>query len=64
MSMDFELDILSNEILALETETFSISDYADVTEAVLASCSTSSSTSTCSSTCSSTSCSSCTSTSS
>lgn len=55
-----ELDAISMEILALETETFEVSDYADVTEAVLAgstSCTSSTTSSTsCGSSCSSTSC--------
>jgi len=45
-----DLDLIAEEILALETETFAISDYADVTEAVLASTSSSATTSTTSST--------------
>ena len=49
------LDLVTEEILALETETFAISDYADVTEAILASTSSSATTSTTSSTTSSTS---------
>jgi len=50
-----ELDLIAAEILALETETFAIADYTDVTEAILASTSTSATTSTTSSTTSSTS---------
>ncbi|MDW5326598.1 thiazolylpeptide-type bacteriocin [Plantactinospora sp. KLBMP9567] len=57
MNAQHDLDLLAEEILALETETFAISDYADVTEAVLASTSCSSTTSTTSATTSSTSCS-------
>ncbi|MCM4080899.1 thiazolylpeptide-type bacteriocin [Paractinoplanes hotanensis] len=62
MNAQNELDLLAEEILALETETFAISDYADVTEAVLASTSSSgttsctSSTTSCTSSNSSTSC--------
>jgi thiazolylpeptide-type bacteriocin precursor len=52
-----ELENLAQEILALESETFEIADYADASEAVLASCSCSATTSTCSSTTSTTSCS-------
>ncbi|GAB4056621.1 thiazolylpeptide-type bacteriocin [Catellatospora paridis] len=48
---------LTDEILALETETFAISDYADAAESILASCSCSSTTSTTSATTSTTSCS-------
>ncbi|MGI5152735.1 thiazolylpeptide-type bacteriocin [Plantactinospora sp. CA-294935] len=55
MNAQNELDLLAEEILALETETFAISDYADVTEAVLASTSCSGTTSCTSSTTSSTS---------
>jgi thiazolylpeptide-type bacteriocin precursor len=61
MNGQTELDLIAQEILALETETFSISDYSDVTEAVLASCSSSATTSCCSSTTSCTSTNSCTS---
>ncbi|MGI5152736.1 thiazolylpeptide-type bacteriocin [Plantactinospora sp. CA-294935] len=55
MNAQNELDLLAEEILALETETFAIADYTDVTEAVLASTSCSSTTSTTSATTSSTS---------
>lgn len=61
MNDQVQLDVLASEIIALETETFAISDYADVTEAVLASTSCSATTSCCSSTTSSCSCGSCTS---
>jgi len=50
---DSQLSALADELLELESETFTISDYADASEAILASCST---TSTCSSTTSTTSC--------
>ncbi|MFI6163474.1 thiazolylpeptide-type bacteriocin [Micromonospora haikouensis] len=55
MSGQADLDLIAQEILELETETFAISDYTDVTEAVLASTSCSATTSTTSSTTSSTS---------
>ncbi|MEV6963911.1 thiazolylpeptide-type bacteriocin [Hamadaea sp. NPDC051192] len=55
MSGQTDLDAIAQEILALESETFAISDYTDVTEAVLASTSCSATTSCCSSTTSSTS---------
>jgi thiazolylpeptide-type bacteriocin precursor len=51
-----ELSGLADELLELESETFTISDYADASEAILASCSSSGTTSTCSSTTSTTSC--------
>jgi thiazolylpeptide-type bacteriocin precursor len=53
---DRSLDSLSNEMLAIESETFAIEDYADVSEELLGSTS-SSSTSCSSSTTSTTSCS-------
>jgi thiazolylpeptide-type bacteriocin precursor len=56
-SFDSDLSTLADELLELESETFSISDYADASEAILASCSSSGTTSTCSSTTSTTSCS-------
>ncbi|MCM4080900.1 thiazolylpeptide-type bacteriocin [Paractinoplanes hotanensis] len=45
MNVQNDLDLLAEEILALETETFAIADYTDVTEAILAStsCATTSS---------------------
>jgi hypothetical protein len=46
-----ELDRLATEILRLESETFEVSDYAEINDLFLASCST------CSSTTSTTSCS-------
>ncbi|MFY1632151.1 thiazolylpeptide-type bacteriocin [Solwaraspora sp. WMMB335] len=52
-----DLASLAEELLELESETFSVSDYADASEAILASCSSSGTTSTCSSTTSTTSCS-------
>jgi thiazolylpeptide-type bacteriocin precursor len=55
--LDSELSGLADELLELESETFTISDYADASEAILASCSSSGTTSTCSSTTSTTSCS-------
>jgi thiazolylpeptide-type bacteriocin precursor len=48
---------LATDIIALESETFEISDYSDDSEIVLAGCTSTSSTSTCSSTTSTTSCS-------
>lgn len=56
-STQTDLASLAEELLELESETFSISDYADASEAILASCSSSGTTSTCSSTTSTTSCS-------
>jgi thiazolylpeptide-type bacteriocin precursor len=55
--MNPDLASLADELLELESETFAISDYADASEAILASCSSSGTTSTCSSTTSTTSCS-------
>ncbi|MEV0129620.1 thiazolylpeptide-type bacteriocin [Dactylosporangium sp. NPDC050688] len=57
MAPETDLNALAKEILELESETFAISDYADASEAILASCSSSGTTSTCSSTTSTTSCS-------
>jgi thiazolylpeptide-type bacteriocin precursor len=57
VSFDNDLTSLADELLELESESFSISDYADASEAILASCSSSATTSTCSSTSSTTSCS-------
>ena len=57
MAPQSDLNALALEILELESETFAISDYADASEAILASCSSSATTSTCSSTTSTTSCS-------
>lgn len=57
MENDTDLNALAEEIMELESETFAISDYADASEAILASCSSSATTSTCSSTTSTTSCS-------
>lgn len=48
---------LAAEILALESETFEITDYSDASEVMLGSSTSCSSTSTCSSTTSTTSCS-------
>ena len=56
-SFNSDLTSLADELLGLESETFAISDYADASEAILASCSSSGTTSTCSSTTSTTSCS-------
>ncbi|MBQ1045245.1 MULTISPECIES: thiazolylpeptide-type bacteriocin [unclassified Micromonospora] len=56
MAPETDLNALAEEILELESETFAISDYADASEAILASCSSSGTTSTCSSTTSTTSC--------
>ena len=53
---DSALSTSADELLELESETFTISDYADASEAILASCSSSATTSTCSSTTSTTSC--------
>jgi len=47
---------LAAEILALESETFEITDYSDASEVMLGSSTSCSSTSTCSSTTSTTSC--------
>jgi thiazolylpeptide-type bacteriocin precursor len=57
VSLESDLTVLADELLELESETFSISDYADASEAILASCSSSATTSTTSSTTSTTSCS-------
>src|SRR3954447_21257367 len=52
VSLNSGLTALADELLELESETFTISDYADASEAILASCSSSATTSTCSSCCS------------
>jgi thiazolylpeptide-type bacteriocin precursor len=53
VSPNSELTALADELLQLESETFTISDYADASEAILASCSSSGTCSCCSSCCSS-----------
>lgn len=50
---------LQVELESLEAETFEIEDYAEVGDALLGACTSTSSSSTCSSCCSCTSCSSC-----
>ncbi|ACU72599.1 putative lantibiotic precursor [Catenulispora acidiphila DSM 44928] len=54
---DTSVTALAAEILALESETFEITDYSDASEVMLGSSTSCSSTSTCSSTTSTTSCS-------
>jgi thiazolylpeptide-type bacteriocin precursor len=56
MATKDQLDTLAKDIIALESETFEISDYSDESEVVLAASCSCSSTSTSSSTCSTTSC--------
>ena len=57
MSTNNKFHSLTQDIIALESETFEISDYSDVSEVVLSGSTSCSSTSTCSSTTSTTSCS-------